>query len=305
MIDYKQKLLELGYIVDKAKLRNGVWRCHTIHKPRKDNGWYRVFDNLVCYGDWAGDIEDGYFYLSEMKPFTEQEKRDWAKKKADEERLRLIQKERDLQERRNEINRYTREVLPGVSSGANNHAYLVKKQMDKRWDMIITKDDVLTIPLYSISGEVVGYQYIYPDGTKRFKTGSILDCSFYPLRNPGVAIYQAEWILFTEGVATADSVEKILEEYTDSKFFIVIATISAGNLPKVVRHFDRLCPNADKLIMADNDPAGIESAKATGHKYIIMGDNHGEDVNDVFCNIGLDKSVKLFHEKLEEVKHGE
>lgn len=304
MIDYKQKLSEFGYIVDKAKLRNGVWRCPTIHKPRKDNGWYRVFDNLVCHGDWAGDIEDGYFYTSEMKPFTEQEKREWAKKKADEERLRLIQKERDLQERKNEIDRYTREVLPGVSSGADNHAYLVKKQMDKRGDMIITKDDVLTIPLYSISGEVVGYQYIFTDGTKRFKTGSILDCSYYPLRNPGVAIYQAEWIIFTEGVATADSVEKILEAYTDSKFFIVIATISAGNLPKVVRHFDRLCPNADKLIMADQDPAGIEAAKATGHKYIIMGDHHGEDVNDVFCNIGLDKSVKLFHKKIEEVKHG-
>lgn len=302
MVDYKQKLSELGFLVDKAKLRNGVWRCPTMHKPRKDNGWYRVFDNLVCYGDWAGDIQDGYFYLSDMKPFTEQEKKEWAKKKADEERLRLIQKDRDLQERKNEINRYTREVLPGVSSGADTHAYLVKKQMTKRWDMLVTKEDVLTIPLYSVAGEVVGYQYIFADGAKRFKTGSILDCSFYPLRDPGVSIYQAECILFTEGVATADSVEKILEEYTDSKFFIVIATISAGNLPKVVKHFDRLCPNSDKLILADQDPAGIEAAQATGHKYIVMGDKHGEDVNDVLCKVGVHKSVELFDQKLRGLK---
>lgn len=302
MIDYKQKLSELGFLVEKAKLRNGVYRCPTIHKPRKDNGWYRVFDNLVCYGDWALDIEDGYFYLSEMKPFTEQEKKEWAKKKADEERLRLIQKEKDLQERKNEVNRYTREVLPGISSGADTHAYLVKKQMQKRWDMLITKEDTLVIPIYSISGEVVGYQYIFTDGSKKFKTGSIMDASFYPLRNPGVSIYQADWHVFCEGVATGDSINQILENYTDSKFFIVVACISAGNLPKVVRHFDRLSPHSEKLIMADNDSAGIEAAKLTGHNYIILGEEHGEDVNDVLIKYGLEKSTQIFSEKLTNIK---
>lgn len=306
MIDINKRLTELGFIPEKSKQRGSVFRCPTIHKPKKHDGWYRISDNLVAYGDWANNIEDGYFYTTELKPLTDAEKRAWAQNKARSDILVRESIKKDAQERKNEVDRYTREVLPKIVTLADTHPYLIRKQCDKQWDMYIDCNNNLIIPVYSHAGEVMGYQLIAPekdiDGKdKKFKTGTSQNGTYYPLRNPGVSIYNAEWLIFVEGVATADSSEKIIETYTDSKFFIVISTFSAGNMPKVAKHFDKLSPHAEKLVLADNDKAGIDAAIATGYPYIVMSDKAGGDVNDVFCEFGLDESVKIFTKKLKEL----
>jgi phage/plasmid primase-like uncharacterized protein len=307
MIDINKKLAELGFIPEKAQQKGNVSRCPTVYKTNKRDGWYKILENRVIYGDWALHIEDGYFYTSELKLLTDADKRAWAQNKTKVDTLAREAMKKDAQERKNEIDRYTREVLPKIATAADTHSYLIRKQCDKRWDMSIDLHNNLIIPVYSHAGEVMGYQLIAPEKDiegkdKKFKTGTSQNGTFYPLRNPGVSIYSAEWLIFVEGVATADSSEKIIEGYTDSKFFIVISTFSAGNMLKVSKHFDKLAPNAEKLVLADNDKAGIEAAIATGYPYVVMSDKAGGDVNDVFCEFGLEESVKIFAKKLNEIK---
>lgn len=306
MIDVKQRLDDLGFITRKAKLRNGVFRCPTISKPNKDNGWYRIFDTVCCYGDWSGTIENGYFFTEELKPLTQEEKKAYAQKKAQAEELARQEKTRDLQERQNRVNEYTREVLPKIVTDGDSHPYLIRKKCkNKRWDMSINNKNELVIPVYNFNGEVVGYQFIYSekkDGKdKKFLTGSNMDGTWYPLREPGVAIYEAEWIVLVEGFATADAMEQILENYTDSKFFVVICGFNAGNLPKVAKHFDKLAPQAEKILVADNDPAGIKAAKDSGWNWFTMSAFDGGDANDTICDFGLDAATDLFHAQLKQL----
>lgn len=137
---------------------------------------------------------------------------------------------------------------------------------------------------------------------KKFKSGSICEASFYPLIQPGVCLYEAEMIILCEGIATADAMEQILENYTDSKFFVVICGFNAGNLPKVAKHFNRLAPQADKILVADNDPAGIKAAKESGWNWFTMSAFDGGDVNDTLCYFGLQAATDLFHAQLKQLK---
>ncbi len=289
------RLTYLGFIISKAKLyHNGVWKCATIYKPRKITGWYIISDKFVNYGDWREIIPAGWFWIDEPKQLTTEERRQYAIELKKAQEAIIQQREQDRIQRIQEIADFTDKVLPIITTQAKTHAYLERKQAKFRHDFTVNKHDKLVIPIYNIDRQITGYQFISAEGEKNYKTGSYPTGSFYPLRNRGVNIADAEWFIFCEGYATADAVEQLVEEYTDGKFFIVINCLSAHNLRTVVKIFGNKYPKAEQLVIADCGDIGIRSAQNTGAKYFTMHYADSKDANDALVEFGMEKALKLF-----------
>lgn len=272
-IDITQKLTELGFIVKSIK-ENRVNRCATIDKPNKKNGWFRVFNETVSYGSWDDTIQSGYFWTKELTPLTQEEKIEYAKKRA----------QREIEQRElEEIERSER--LISVNKGyaltkqtKRSHAYLNKKQVDFRNDFTFDMQQRLVVPVLNINNQLVGYQYIDDNGVKMFKSGSLMKGGFYPFIPYGLKLQDLDVIFVCEGVATAASIYQALNLRFGFSYG-VIACFSANNVDVVVNEIYSGIGRKTIVAIKDNDAAGL-SVKTNG---FAVSDKIGGDANDVYC----------------------
>lgn len=121
---------------------------------------------------------------------------------------------------------------------------------------------VLIVPLFNASLKRVNVQLIHPDGTKRFLKGGQKQSCFWWLGKP------SDTVLVAEGFATAAS----LYQATGNQTFMAIDSGNLVNVAKIVRAKK---PNADIIIMGDNDlngngqKAARAAALACGGKYLV------------------------------------
>ena len=77
------KLADHGLIVNGA-LKYGKWdSANTIRHPTGNikDGKYRIYGKTVSYSSWNGSIDDGWFFIEDIKPLTAEEKKEYAEKK--------------------------------------------------------------------------------------------------------------------------------------------------------------------------------------------------------------------------------
>lgn len=156
------------------------------------------------------------------------------------------------------------------------HPYLTAKKIKQHNALV--KDGLLVIPIISPAGKVIGQQSITAEGKKRFTKGMEIVGNFSVLNGP-----IKDFVYLAEGWATAASIA----EATDKP---CVFALNASNLTNVVASIRQAKPEAEIVIAADHDDAGIkaaEQAKAEhGVEYMLPPE--GMDFNDVWVQQGAD-----------------
>ncbi len=119
---------------------------------------------------------------------------------------------------------------------------------------------LLLIPVRNINGVLHGLQFIMPDGTKRFKSGTAVTGCYHAIGKPNGRI------LIAEGYATGATLHEITGH-------AVACAFSAGNLKPVTVALREKYPDTVLVICADDDhftegnpglTKATEAAKAIG-----------------------------------------
>jgi putative DNA primase/helicase len=136
---------------------------------------------------------------------------------------------------------------------AHEHPYLTHKGVQGHGARLA--HGKLVIPLYAEPGRLVNLQFINDTGKeKRFLGGGRKAGCFW-----WVGEHLTETVCLAEGFATAASIH----EATGYRCYVAF---DAGNLPAVAEAVRDLHPDADSVVCADNDPAGLKYAELAAER---------------------------------------
>jgi putative DNA primase/helicase len=261
-----------GVEIDPARFYSSerIHRCGTVEKPRSLNGAWFWDGQRGWVMDWSGDARTVWYQDPNAKPWTDQEKRDWALKR----QLASAQKDNgyELAAQRADISLR--------SAKLHEHAYLTMKGFPDMEGLVL--DNKLLIPMRNVvTNKLQGYQEIWWNAAemkyeKKMLTG---------MRAKNAVLYmgdknaQEAWLC--EGYATGLSLHAALRSM-GSKASVVVC-FSASNLVAVA---DQI--KGRRFIYADNDESktGEKSAEQTGLPW-TMSDTVGFDANDDHKKKGL------------------
>lgn len=194
----------------------------------------------------------------------------------------LLQIELDHQQRQAETDKRQAEAAVKANhlwrnaSPTINHPYLERKRVQAH-QLRINRLGTLFIPIYNRDKALVNLQMINADGEKRFLTGGKKHGCFSVI----VSNTNSNTILICEGWATGASLNEHLDHIT-------VIALDAGNLKPVAEVWRQLRPEAEIIIMGDNDESGtgqekaLLAAKAVSGKYMIpptMGNDWNDEIN--------------------------
>lgn len=121
------------------------------------------------------------------------------------------------------------------------HPYLQRKQVGA-YGLRVGFNQRLMVPLRDVHGALHGLQYIAPDGTKLFGTGTAKEGKFHQIGE----VAADRPIAFGEGYATCASAYMATE-------WPVVVCFDAGNLVEVMGAWRKLYPDHRFVILADDD----------------------------------------------------
>jgi putative DNA primase/helicase len=121
-----------------------------------------------------------------------------------------------------------------------NHPYLVAKRIKPHG--IKQMRDTLMVPVRDSRGEFHGLQFIMPDGSKKFKTGTTVTGCYHAMGKPDGRI------LIAEGYATGATLHEVTGH-------AVACAFTAGNLKPEAEALKRKYPGAVLVVCADDDHA--------------------------------------------------
>jgi putative DNA primase/helicase len=176
-----------------------------------------------------------------------------------------------------------------------DHPYLVAKQA-RPLALRMDAGRRLVVPLQDIDGRIHSVEFIAPDGAKRFLAGGAKKGHFAVVgADPGPLEEPTGPVLICEGWATGASLH-IATGHT------VIAAMDAGNLMPVAEALRARFPEADLVLVADNDlkpdrdsNPGVDAARKVALAVdgrLAVPDSPG-DANDLFCAKGPDAVAAL------------
>ena len=249
-----QQFAENHGLIIKDLVMDRWVRVPTIDHPSKRNGAYIFNGNSGAVQNWA---------LHE-KPITW---RDSNAKYDPQVQLRAKKAVEDQAMRQQKAAKKAAWILHNAVK--STHPYLAKKGFPEEKGYVW--EGKLVIPM-RIDGNLVGCQMIDQDGNKKFLYGQKTKGASACFDNKGS-------IILCEGYATGLSIRRALKKSMTR--YCIHVCFSAGNLIEVAKQFHSC------VIVADNDPVGVRSAKKTGRPYWVS-PNQGEDANDFEVRCGLD-----------------
>jgi len=246
------------YASDKIK------RCGTVDKPKSGNGAYFWDGQRGWVMDWSGEARVVWYEDPHAKPWTDEEKRAWASKRAtaasdQDKKYELAAQKADI-------------VLR--SAKMNSHPYLEIKGFKEMRAHVI--DDKLLVPMRNVAtSKLQGYQEIFWDELNRKYEKKML----HGMRAKNAVLCMgskdAGEVWFVEGYATGLSLHKALRSVGLQS--AVMICFSASNMVQVA---DQV--KGPRFIFADNDASetGQKSAISTGLPW-TMANTVGWDANDL------------------------
>ena len=174
---------------------------------------------------------------------------------------------------------YATAIVQCNAPASFEHPYLQRKRVMTHC-LRQSEDGLLIVPVYNDLSEMVGVQFIAPDGSKRFLRGSRMNGGHLIVGGMRKGL-----IFIVEGFATGASV-------TEQTGMLTYIAFSAGNLTSVARMVKERHPAERIIIIADNDTSGTgqmkarEAAVTVGVEYVVI-PTEGQDAND-FVNLGGD-----------------
>jgi len=261
-----------GVLIDHHKLfaSDRIKRCGTVLKPKSDNGAYFWDGERGWVMDWSGDAKVIWYNDPHAKPWTDQEKKEFAKKRQAQATNQQLAYERVAQQ--------AEMVLKSASISI--HPYLQYKGFTDEQGMVL--NEKLLIPMRNVStNKLQGYQQIYYDMDarkyeKKMLTGMRAKNAVFHIGN---RMADDTWLV--EGYATGLSVYHALRSCGMNAS--VVVCFSAGNMVAVASQIP-----GRVFVFADNDESGTgaKSAEATERPW-TMPEQVGYDANDLHQKCGL------------------
>lgn len=257
------------YASDKIK------RCGTVDKPRSGNGAYFWDGQRGWVMDWSGEARVIWYNDPDAKPWTDEEKRLFAIKRASAA---------SEQEQRYK-NAALQAEITLKSAKQEPHPYLEIKGFPETKGLVL--NDKLLIPMRNVrTNKIQGYQSIQWNMEerkyeKKMLPGMMARNAVYVLGNRDLP---ESWLV--EGYATGLSVHHALRSCGIAAS--VITCFSASNMINVSDQIP-----GRKYVFADNDESktGENAAIKTGLPW-TMADQVGFDANDLHKNKSLFAVVK-------------
>ncbi|WP_427500759.1 DUF3987 domain-containing protein [Methylomonas sp. MED-D] len=260
-------------------------------KPGNKAGWCLLFDDLRGgeFGDFSTPIKE-HWQADNERTYTTEERAAF-KQRIEAERLQWQAEE---QRKHDAASKLAAEILAAAGGDPKQHPYAIKKAValgprvkrgawpQRGWT------DALLIPVYGSDGKVWTLEAINADGEKDFLKGGRKRGGFHPLGK----VSGANRVLVGEGLATVAAVHAV-----DGA--PAVAAMDAGNLSAVALAVRKLAPDAEIVLLADNDikpdgsnpglQAATEAAQAVGGRVVVPElDGQKCDFWDVWQQRGAD-----------------
>lgn len=256
--------IDAGRLYPSEKIR----RCGTVQKPRSGNGAYFWDGERGWVMDWSGEARVVWYQSDRAKPWTPEEKRLWAQKRASaavdqERRYRQVAEQAEVTLR---------------LAKSEEHDYLKFKGFKEEKGLVV--EDRLLIPMRNVvTNNLQGYQWIrWVPEERRYEKKMLTG-----MRAKGAVFRMgsADEVWLVEGYATALSLRAALRSVGLPA--AVVVCFSAGNMVAVA---DRI--KGRRYVFADHDESqtGQKAAEQTGLPW-TMADQMGWDANDLHVNRGL------------------
>lgn len=264
--------MRLAGLNPRDVIADGRWhRCPTEAKPRRKNGAYVVRgDGSVVFGDFA---------VGEWHQWRDNE----ATIRVDVAAIRKAQQEEA--KRKAHAIHAARGEWNGFKGLAPGHPYLARKGLDMRGCFELRQHDGLIVAPVRLGVDLISYQTIADDGTKRFRAGCPVRGGAFVIGRRNAAV-----TCFTEGLATGLAVFQCVNEAA------VVVCYDAGNLVAVA---GRWTLPGRRMVCADNDhetekrigtnpglTKAREAAELLGCKVAAPEGIHGTDWADAMLEWG-------------------
>jgi phage/plasmid primase-like uncharacterized protein len=261
-----------GVEIDPARLypSDKIKRCGTVDKPKSGNGAYYWDGQRGWVMDWSGEARVIWYEDKNAKPWTDEEKRSWAAKRA----AAASEQDRKYEQAALKADMILR------SAKVDHHPYLEMKGFKEEKGLVL--NEALLVPMRNVvTNKLQGYQSIrwIPEEMKYEK-------KMLPgMRARNAVLYLGNrssdecWLV--EGFATGLSVRNALRSVGLPGS--VVVCFSASNLVLVA---DQIAGR--RFVFADNDESktGEKAAINTGLPW-TMADQVGMDANDLHKSQGL------------------
>jgi phage/plasmid primase-like uncharacterized protein len=293
MIEFRQAQQADGLVPPEHIEPGRFYRFPGAGKGKSNRaGWCTMFADGQggAYGDYSTGLS-GTWQAKRERPLSNQEKE--AFRKQIEESKRQAEEQR-LQDQRKAAVR-ANSVLESATGDPATHPYIIKKKLpphdrikrgpwpQRGWP------DALLIPMIDEHGKTTSVQAIGPDGAKDFLRGGKKKGCFRPL---GKFRGATGLVLIGEGLATVAAA-------VEATGYLGVVAFDAGNLIHVVEMVRRLAPDAEIVILADDDQkpgdpfnpgieAATKAARAVGGKVALPSMDKKADFWDLWNEQGVD-----------------
>ena len=257
---FKQAMQRAGIETDASILADG--NLHRLHvagdRSGSKNGWYILHADDPAAGQF-GCFKRGISETWSAKAFTtlttEEKIRFTAKMEASQR-----QRDDEVQKIQAACRAWCSEQWSHGKEATNAHPYLKRKGVHA-YGLRLLRDSLM-VPLFDTAELIHGMQFIGPNGSKRFKTGTVKLGHYFPIGKP-----TRSTLLICEGYATGAS----LHEATG---YAVAVAFDAGNLRQVATALRQKFPDFRLIICGDNDQWGdinTGAIKATEAAFAVAG----------------------------------
>jgi putative DNA primase/helicase len=224
----------LGYAPDPGDIVPGkMIRFATSDRKGDDAGWCKLFEDAEggVFGCWRQGITETWQACTSR---TQEEQSEFLS------RVRQAKEEAAVieEEIRRECRKKSAELWEKGRDVETRHPYLAAKRIKPHG--IKQMRESLMVPVRDTHGDLHGLQFIMPDGSKKFKTGTVLTGCYHAMGKPDGRI------LIAEGYATGATLYEVTGH-------AVACAFTASNLKAVAESLKRKYPGAVLIVCADDD----------------------------------------------------
>ncbi len=237
---FSDAMREAGVEPPSEIFADGVLRRFSCScKPKRNqNGWYLLHGDEPANGVFACHKhlqEPVSWCAKEYKRLTPEEKARFTANMETAKRQREAERKRIHAECR----KWCIDTWRGAKDASNDHSYLKKKGANA-YGLKLLRESLL-VPVKDMDGALHGLQFISPDGSKKFKTGTNKTGHFHTI---GKA--KDKTVVIAEGYATASTIHQATGH-------CVLVAFDSGNLKAVAEAVRARRPEHRIVIAADND----------------------------------------------------
>jgi putative DNA primase/helicase len=244
--DILRAMADAGIGCDASIVLDGAIHRFTAvgDRSRSDNGWYIAYDGDICtavFGSWKTGEKHQWCSVREQK-MNADDRRRYQQQIKQAEKTRIEEQASIHAKCRNRAAEIWKKA---ATNGIEHNQYVTRKKITA-YGARTNERGNLIVPLMDIEGVIHSLQFITPDGTKKFMTGTAKKGHFCYVAAPGVRVADAESMVICEGYATGCSIHQATGLPT-------VVAFDAGNLKSVVEAFRAKYPEKKIIVAADND----------------------------------------------------